>query len=317
VNRQNDVSSSSKASFFMRFVGHQSLNAVQLHLIPIMCIIPFGSSQDIEDEIEDDFLAEILAEEQKEAEELSRLEAEMRELDELKAQHQKMQEEEYANKMKPGQKGKGNENLNNVEEELRRKEADADTEDAQRTEEKSAEDEEAKKKAEEIANKREAEYLAELEQIKDEKARKMLKRQKRRDSQIVKRVLRNSENERHYSVLGLKCKWGEIRIGPLSFCKTPSGEIKRAYRKMARLVHPDKNRDGRAGQAFDALENSAALLMDPTKKKFYDLRLTLQREEAFAKAIAMIQNAWLSIRTVFRLLGPFAPPILILLALII
>lgn len=298
-------------------------NAVHLPLrlsLSLLLLPPLSSSQDINDEVHDEFLAEILAEEQREAEELAKLEAEMRELDELKAQHAKMQQEQQANKMKPGQgnkSGKGNETLKNVEEELRKKKAGADTEETQRAEVMSAEEEAAKKKADEIAQKREAEYLAKLDKLKDEKQKKALKRQKRRDSQMVKRILRNSENERHYSVLGLKCKWGEIRIGPFSFCQTTAGEVKRAYRTMAKVVHPDKNIDGRAGEAFNALEKSAALLMDPEKKKWYDSMLNRQRADAFDKGIVFLKNVLYSIRTIFKMLGPFATPIAILLALII
>jgi len=133
----------------------------------------------------------------------------------------------------------------------------------------------------------------------------------------VKRVLRNYENERHYAVLGLKCKWGVIALGPFSFCNVSPSEVKRAYRNIARSVHPDKNRDGRAGEAFDALENSAALLTDTSKKKDYDAKLRRQQKAAFSQSLGMLENAWKTLRTIFKLLGPFATPVAILLALII
>jgi hypothetical protein len=310
---------SSEGPIILISAGYQSIRTLRPFL-PFMLIPSFASSQIDGDDIQDELLAEILAEEQREADELLKLEEEMRELNELKERHQKMQEEENANKMKPGQRMGGmgkNPNLDNVEEELRKKKADADAQNTQATEEQTLEEEEAERKAAEIAAKREAAYLAELEKIEDDKKRKALQRQKKRDTQIVRRVLRNSQNERHYSVLGLKCKWGEIKLGPLKFCSTPPDQIKRAYRSMARSVHPDKNRDGRAGQAFDALEKSASILMDPSQKSLYDARLKGQRKDAMDKAFVMLHNFWLSLRTVVRLLGPFATPILIILGLII
>ncbi|GFH57331.1 hypothetical protein CTEN210_13807 [Chaetoceros tenuissimus] len=286
-----------------------------------------SSAQDVnvDQEVEDEFLAEILAEEQREAEEMAKLEAEMRELEELKAQHAKMHQNQQSQKMKPGMNGNrssmsgansgGKSNLNDVEEELRKKEA-AKAE-AERIERQAAIDEEEKKKAAKLAEEREAKYQAELERIKDENMRKKLQRQKRRDGQIVKRILRNSINERHYAVLGLKCKWGEISFGPFKFCSVSPAEVKRAYRTRAREVHPDKNRDGRANEAFDALERSASLLMDPSKKKKYDMILAHQRKVVLGKAFDTLENGWKAVRTVFKLLGPFATPIAILLALII
>eukprot|EP00979_Chaetoceros_neogracilis_P010056 scaffold2364_cov271-Chaetoceros_neogracile.AAC.5 len=295
-----------------------------LHISRIMKIIlvPFANvrSQDLEQEAEDDYLAEILAEEQREAAELEKLETEMRELEELKAQQQQMHQNQQANKMKPGMKnksipGRGNEHLGEIEEELRKKEAEEA--ELKRTEQQAEIDAAEKIKSEQIARQREAVYQAELDKIQDENARKKLKRQKRRDGQIVKRVLRNSENERHYAVLGLKCKWGKISLGPFSFCNVSPSDVKRAYRNIARSVHPDKNRDGRADEAFNALEKSAALLTDSSKKKDYDAKLRRQQKAAFSQSLGMLENAWNTLRTVFKLLGPFATPVAILLALII
>lgn len=297
--------------------------------IPSLCVIKLTfvatfalrvQSQDISQEVEDEFLAEILAEEEKDAAEMAKLEAEMRELEELKDQYQKMHQDQHSNKMKPGWKSNPNkgsmpEGLNDIEEQLRRKEAQAA--EAKKAEQQAAQKEAEKNQSEEIARQREAAYLAELERIQDEKVRKEMQRQKRRDGQVVQRVLRNSENDRHYAVLGLKCKWGEIKLGPLKFCSTSPSEVKRAYRTIARSVHPDKNRDGRAGEAFDALEKSAALLMDPLKKKDYDSKLQRQRKAAFDQSLFFVQNSCLMLIAGFKLLGPFATPIAILLALII
>jgi len=305
----------------MKLLFHNP-NFFQISRVMTLLFFPttFVHSQDIDQEAEDDFLAEILAEEEREAAEMARLEEEMRELEELKAQHQQMHQNQQANKMKPGNKkssipGTGTQNLGDIEEELRKKEAEKA--EGKRAEQQDEIDAAEKKKADEIALQREIKFQAELEKLHDEKARKALKRQKRRDGQVVKRVLKNSENDRHYAVLGLKCKWGEIAVGPFSFCSVSPSEVKRAYRNIARSVHPDKNRDGRAGEAFDALENSAALLTDPSKKKDYDAKLRRQRKAALKQSLVVLENSWKTLRTIFKLLGPFATPIAILLALII
>jgi len=288
-----------------------SSHIIKLSIFSIIYTLPTGISQVVEDEIQDEFLAEILAEEKKEAEELLKLEEEMRELEELKAQHDKFREEENTRKMKPRRRGtpsKGSRNLEDVEDESHQKAADE--EEAKRKNDESDQNIAAKKKADEIAKTREAKYQAELEKIDDEKALKLLKQQKKRDSKIVKRILRNSANERHYSVLGLRCV--PFKLGPLNLCNKSAGDIKRAYRQIARLVHPDKNRDGRAGEAFDALEKSSSLLLDPSKKNSYDTQLRKERKQTFDKVIVTIHNMWQSFRKIVKLLGPIATPVLIL-----
>lgn len=265
---------------------------------------------------EDEFLAEILAEEQREAEEMHNLEMEMKELEEMRAQHEKMHQGRNGSKMKPGNASGMPGAFSSIEEELKRKEEEkADNE---RNANKAAEAEVEKRKADEIARKREEAYQAELARINDEKLKKSLQRQKKKDGQIVKKILRNSANEKHYSVLGLRCKWGEIELPfGFKFCSTSSGDIKKAYRTIAKTVHPDKNRDGRANEAFDAIERSAAILMDKDKKRAYDLKLARKRKAAVEKAIVTIKTAFISLKRTIKLLGPFATPVLILLALII
>jgi hypothetical protein len=40
------------------------------------------------------------------------------------------------------------------------------------------------------------------------------------------------------------------------FAEMPKGERNRMFRRMARFVHPDKNQDGRANEAFQKLFSS-------------------------------------------------------------
>lgn len=48
-------------------------------------------------------------------------------------------------------------------------------------------------------------------------------------------------------------------------------EIKKAYKKLALLLHPDKNKCPGASEAFKAIGNAVAVLTDPEKRKQYDL----------------------------------------------
>jgi hypothetical protein len=123
-------------------------------------------------------------------------------------------------------------------------------------------------------------------------------------------------------VLGLGLQsWGEIEIGPFTLFSVSPGDVKRSYRKTARSVHPDKNRDGRATEAFDALERSAAILMDGTKKKEYDAKLKRQRKELIKWGYSALWKTWSSTMTslsvLHKVLGPFATPITLLTLLII
>ncbi|XP_067615136.1 dnaJ homolog subfamily B member 12 [Eurosta solidaginis] len=48
-------------------------------------------------------------------------------------------------------------------------------------------------------------------------------------------------------------------------------EIKKSYKKLALLLHPDKNKAPGASDAFKAVGNAAAILTDVEKRKQYDL----------------------------------------------
>lgn len=49
-------------------------------------------------------------------------------------------------------------------------------------------------------------------------------------------------------------------------------DIKKAYKKLALQLHPDKNHAPGAAEAFKAIGNAAAILTDAEKRKQYDLR---------------------------------------------
>lgn len=49
-------------------------------------------------------------------------------------------------------------------------------------------------------------------------------------------------------------------------------DIKKAYKKLALQLHPDKNHAPGAAEAFKAIGNAAAVLTDPEKRKQYDIR---------------------------------------------
>jgi curved DNA-binding protein CbpA len=56
-----------------------------------------------------------------------------------------------------------------------------------------------------------------------------------------------------------------------------SDEIRRAYRQLAILLHPDKNPHPEAAAGFRAITEAYHVLIDPAQKKTYDAQLELDR----------------------------------------
>ena len=68
----------------------------------------------------------------------------------------------------------------------------------------------------------------------------------------------------------------------LGLSKTAStGEIKKAYRKKSIKVHPDKNKDPKADEAFKKLSQAYTTLSDHQKRATYD---RFGNEEDFFRA---------------------------------
>lgn len=76
-------------------------------------------------------------------------------------------------------------------------------------------------------------------------------------AQLMRAVLRA---ETHYTVLSLPRTASEE-------------EVRKAFRKLARKLHPDKNGEALAEESFKRLQEAHAVLSDPRKRRTYDLTL--------------------------------------------
>lgn len=217
-----------------------------------------------------------------------------------------------------------------LEEELQRRQ------EQQRYDEQQRLAEQQRRENERIQKEREALFEAELQRMSEEKQKEAIRR-KKKDGKIVRRVLKAAERGDHYGTLGIRNVEFQIpsltlKLGKwiwtfptFSLFRVSNKTIRRAYRNMALLVHPDKNRDGRAVQAFVAVENAASILGDERMRGDYDAgRLLLRKQRAQAARImvgnsaARVMKATNRSVSVFRkVLGPFAFPVAIIGILII
>ena len=209
------------------------------------------------------------------------------------------------------------------DEEERRRQMEGEAEELRRQQEELA--------RERIERQREEAFEAELKQMSEEKRKAALK-QKRKDTRIVRRVLRAAKRGNHYGVLGLRNigihRTGrtvtiggfELTVPVFSLFHVSQKAIRKAYRAQALSIHPDKNRDGRAEEAFMAVEHAASILSDETLRAEYDDKLKAARENRNSKVRHLVGNAFQKtfsvtnrVITVFRkVLGPFAFPAVIL-----
>ncbi len=211
-----------------------------------------------------------------------------------------------------GGRGGGSGNpVPDLEEQLRQKQEEAARAAAAQAEE------EAARIAEQHRLQREAEFEAEVKRMDAEQRKRALK-QKKIDARIVNRILRaaNANPEpNHYAVLGLRNL--EVHIGPWHLFRITTRDVKKAYRNLSRRVHPDKNRDGRAEQAFHALEASAAVLSDAEDRRGYDRRVEARRKKrnkritgtTFDVLDSTRRNVLRVLGTTKRVLGPFSVPV--------
>ena len=111
-------------------------------------------------------------------------------------------------------------------------------------------------------------------------------RREKEGKNAIAQALRSSSNE--------KCDW---RVSPIKYLKghfcgkhykifglnrhfNDTKEIKKRYRKLSLLLHPDKNPGEDASTAFSALSEGYECLMDPDCRVTYDEKLAvLEKEE--------------------------------------
>ena len=194
----------------------------------------------------------------------------------------------------------------------------------------------AQEQAERIARERDAQFEKELAKMNEDQRKKALK-QKKKDSKIVRSVLKAAEKGQHYTVLGIR-NWNlrippreysvagkTIKIPGITLKHTSTKDIKKAFRNRSKVVHPDKNKDGHAQEAFIAVETSASILTDENARRQYDQELKVLRQQQQQMVIALVGDVLDSIKKALgnfvwlfkSVLGPFALPVAILLALII
>ena len=80
-----------------------------------------------------------------------------------------------------------------------------------------------------------------------------------------------------------------LEVGP----EASEVEIKRKFRMLSMLIHPDKNKHERAGEAFTLLDKAYKTLLDVEKRRTYQRvmreakeRVELQRKKDNEKRLA-------------------------------
>jgi hypothetical protein len=200
----------------------------------------------------------------------------------------------------------------------------------------------AQEQADRIAAERERQFQVELARMDKEQQKKALQ-QKKRDYRNVQKVLRAAHRNDLYGILGMR-HWNlklpathiqlpfggnnnhvQFTIPGITIKETTDQDIRKHFRIQARQLHPDKNKDGRAQEAFYALEMAAAILSDPNQREVYDQEIQRQRQERITAnkqlVVAVSRRMWQlssqTVKTAHTLLGPFFTSVMILLAIVI
>ena len=193
-------------------------------------------------------------------------------------------------------------------------------------------------KLDKIAAERERQFQRDLNKMNEEQ-RKLAIKQKKKDSHIVKSILKANKQNDYYSVLGIrnwklqipgrkfKLPGGKYSFGfnNIILKQTSSKDIRKAYKRRAKLVHPDKNKDGLASEAFSIVEHAASILTNENSRKEYDQQYNLMIKAKRQKYINVVNGIGdtikLRVKNVIwifhKVLGPFAPAVLIISAILI
>ncbi|EGC29049.1 hypothetical protein DICPUDRAFT_93219 [Dictyostelium purpureum] len=112
-----------------------------------------------------------------------------------------------------------------------------------------------------------------------------------------KKQTNNKEKQPIKNIAGDERSFYEI----LGVSKTASdAEIKKAYYKLAREVHPDKNNGPDAKEEFQKLGRIYSILKEPSSRKFYDKHGDVERE-GFGLSGQDLYEAWLQQYNIVRL----------------
>jgi len=177
-------------------------------------------------------------------------------------------------------------------------------------------EEERKRKVREARDRKFEDDLKRMDKQQRDKAR----RKRKDDAKVINKILNAGEDL--YSIMGIKGTWWNPLSNPTSISQ--SG-VKKRYRNLARKIHPDKNRDSGAEEAFDIVQDAYEVLSDKMKKREYDRKRERMRVNKREERKEMVNEGagkvWGTARVVCKVvstvLGPASTSFFLLGALII